>query len=270
MSYRDHNRWPRRGIARWLASGLLLLAVDVPLAEEGGRVESLEALVEQWSALRRTIAQEERDWEAQRRRWEDEIALLKKEKAELSAEIEEARLTGRGIEEESERVLREKERLAALLEEMPPVLEEAEAALTLWPDLLPPPLYEKLAPAFRRLRDVDKAPSRSARLQHVLGLYTEIEKLHRDIHVVKELLRMPDGKRREVDALYLGLSRAFAVSQDATWAGVGTPTGEEGWRWEARPELAGEVRNAIRVFRRERTAELVELPLLVQEVELDQ
>ena len=105
----------------------------------------------------------------------------------------------------------------------------------------------------------------AARLQRIVALYTEIEKLQHDIHVVKEVLAMPDGSRKEVDVCYLGLARAFAVSPDNAWAGVGVPS-SRGWHWETRTAIADRVRLAISIFSREKIAALVELPLAIHEV----
>ena len=96
-----------------------------------------------------------------------------------------------------------------------------------------------------------------------MALYTEIEKLHHDIHDLKELLTMPDDSRREVDVLYLGLARAFAVSTDNAWAANGTPTGK-GWHWETRENIADPVRRAISIYKREEPAAFVELPLAIR------
>ncbi|MCK4591106.1 MAG: DUF3450 family protein, partial [Candidatus Latescibacteria bacterium] len=131
----------------------------------------------------------------------------------------------------------------------------------LWPSsLLTPPLRK----AFDQLQ---KAPEQSVtrRLQVVLSLYGEIERLQYGVHVVKEVLQTSPGRSREMDVIYLGLAQGFAVSVDNQMAGIGRPTAND-WRWEWRPEIAAEVRKAIAFYRHEKTADFVHLPLAVGEV----
>ena len=83
--------------------------------------------------------------------------------------------------------------------------------------------------------------------------------------MVKEILALPDGSRKEMDVFYLGLARAFSVSLDNGYAAVGKPTAE-GWVWEAHPEIADQARRAVAMYRGEYPAEMVNLPFQVLEV----
>lgn len=226
---------------------------------------SVEALVGQWSALRLTQAEEQRDWLEQKEHWLREIDLLKAEKAELQKQMDNASNTGKEIEQERLQVQRDAERLGAVFTELPPLLEQSENALRKWPKRLPPLLREELDPLFAPLKESSTDQSPGARLQRILGLYATIEKVQQDIHIGKELLSMPDGTRREVDVCYLGLARGFAVSTDNGWAAIGEPT-TDGWSWTPRLEIAQQVRNAVNVYHRQRSAELINLPLTTKEV----
>ena len=94
----------------------------------------------------------------------------------------------------------------------------------------------------------------------MLSLYTEIEALQARTHEVKEILDLGGGLRREMNVLYLGLTRGFGVSADGAVAAVGRPE-PAGWTWSRRDGLAPAVRQAVAVFRRESPAGLVPLPL---------
>ena len=251
-------------------AGLCLLLIASSAGAQGAAqsLPSLETLVGEWSQLRVAIADEQRTWQAQEKQWRSEIALLKQEESALRSEIESAAAVETSSEAERLDVALDQERLALVLGGLPPLLARAEQDLRAWPARLPPPMREPLEPAFQRLPDNDDdaaAQSVAARLQTIVALYSEIERLQQGLHTGKEVLAMPDGSRREMDVFYVGLARGFAVSGDDTWAGVGTPS-HSGWTWEARPEIAARVRRAVAVSRRELPAELVDLPLRVLEV----
>jgi len=249
---------------------IVLFAVGSTMALYGqsDTLTTLESLVAEWSQLRLNFTDEERSWEERKTQLHAEIALLNKEKAALEKEIHQATLAKQSFKADRLKALKSKERLSILLDGLPILTESAEASLRAWPNRLPSPLREPLDSAFRPLMG-DSAEGKSltdaARLQRVVALYTEIEKLQHDIHVVKEVLTMADGSRKEADVCYVGLARAFAVSPDNDWAAIGMPSAQ-GWRWEQRQEIADHVREAISIFNREQTATLVELPLGAQEV----
>ncbi|MEM7391901.1 MAG: DUF3450 family protein [Verrucomicrobiota bacterium] len=246
---------------------LLVFGLSVASAQDGGLI-TLEKLVEEWSRLRTEFANEERDWKAREKQWRDEMALLEKEKAQLEAEIEAAKSVARDVEAERVDELRDKERFEQMFAGLPSRLEQAETRLAQWPERLPPGLGASLDDAFKRLpADANQraALSDGARFRIVIALYSELDKLQHTFHAVKEVLPLPDGSRRELDVLYLGLARAFAVSPDDAYAAVGEP-GPDGWTWRSRPDLAPAVRRAVAVFRREQTPELIALPLQVKDV----
>ncbi len=225
-------------------------------------LRSLEGLVEQWADLRLEISEEQRAWDEQKAQLNREIDLLEKEKGLLGEQIATASHVQESDASRRTEDIRRKEQLTEILDAIAPLINRAEAMLKAWPDRLPPPLRESLEPTFRKLGD-DRG-SAALRLQRVVSLYTEIEKLQNGIHVVKELLTLPDGSRREVDVCYIGLAQGYAVSSDGEWAAIGKP-GPEGWGWETRPNEAGAIREAISVYRRELPARLVVLPFVVEE-----
>ena len=119
-------------------------------------------------------------------------------------------------------------------------------------------------------KSFDKLPRASGktisqRLQLILSIYGEIERLENNVHVVKETLKTDSGKFQEMDVIYLGLSRGFAVSRDDKTAGIGLPF-KNGWKWERRNGIAPEVRKAIAFYQREQMADFINLPLKVREV----
>lgn len=255
-----------RGRCAALLVGVALLAPLPGRAAETNAVSTLEGLVRQWVDLRGAVAAEVRARDEQERQLQSEARLLEKERAALQSERDglaaELRRTAQEQQDQAER----ESKLRAALGAFNPSLERAEADLTRWRARIPEPLAAPLAADFAKLSGTND-PSAGAvqRLQIALGLYGQIEDLQRNVHVVKQLLPEASGSRREMDVLYLGLARAFAVSSDGAQAAVGVP-GTDGWRWESRPALAHPIRAVIESQGRSRRHEVAALPLGVVEV----
>ena len=257
---------------RWvLLPGLVVQAAMLaPAAQEGGEaLPALEARVREWVGLREEIANERRSWDDTRPRLEAEIELLGRERDALRQEVDEAGRRDAMAKSARVAAVRERDEVRTLLDGLIPVLDRVEALLGAWPQRLPAELRAPLDPVFGELptdpRAAAQAASVGARFQRVFALYAEIERLQNGLHLVNEVVEIPGVGKREVDVLYVGLSRAFAVAPDDSWAGVGAP-GNRGWAWESRPALAGSIREAISVARRDRAARLVPLPIKVLEV----
>jgi hypothetical protein len=261
MKWRQHSTW------RAAVLSVLLFAVHPAAGETTPSrtdLETLDGLVGRWMTLRTTIAEEKREWEARRTQWEEEIALLEREAAALKKEIDEGGAFASSVERDRAVVLARKAGMERELEALRGVLDRAETDLRGWQERIPPGLRGPLNTGFGALpatqEEADRLPL-TKRAQTVAALYTQIETLQNRFHAGRETLEM-DGTRRQVDVLYLGLARAFAVSPANDWAAVGAPTGA-GWTWERATEDADTIRRAIEVLNRKVTAQLVTLPAQV-------
>ncbi len=232
---------------------------DDPDADLG----TLEGLVGRWIALREKIAVEKQAWEKQQARWREEITVLEAEKTTLTREISEARKLTSSVQADRERLAAEQAAMREAIEAIAPAVSRAEAVLRQWRKRLPPSLAAPLRKTFDELPAGHESAKKSAigpRLQRVIALYSQIETLQHGIHVVREIIPLPDAARREVDVVYIGLARGFAVSGDGRWAAIGTPA-DDGWTWTPRPELAPHIRKAVNVAGNTAPAALVDLPL---------
>jgi hypothetical protein len=261
---------PRRVRVRVAAVLLLVFAFGAAAREQDrpdGDLETLDALVGRWLALRTTIAEEKRTWRTERVQWKEEIRLLEREDASLEKEIESAGSFASDVEKERAVVLARKETLDAELARLKEVLGRAEAALCGWETRIPPGMRKTLSGVFRALPATHRDAGRTTlakRAQNVATLYTGIESLGQKFHATHEILEVSPGERRRVEVLYAGLARGFAVSPGDDWAAVGVST-PEGWRWTPRPGLAVSVRLALEVLKREKTARMVFLPMQATE-----
>jgi len=240
-----------------------LRAQGPAVSSEEASPAALEALVGEYVRIRAVLSREKRDWTEQERRLQEEMALLEAEKGQLEKTLqryaEEECRQKRERREQTER----RQVLAAAIDGLSPPLDEAERRLRLWRRLIPPALSADLDSVFRDLAAEVPAGGREdrlRRLQRVMALYAQIEQMQTRIHAVRERLPVEPNIRREVDVLYVGLARAFAVSGDNQWAAVGHP-GEAGWIWVADAALAPSVRRAFDMHGRQTTAQFVSLPM---------
>ena len=228
-------------------------------------VDRLEALVAQWVRLRAETAEEKRVWREQKDQLNEEIALLEKEKADLVRALDQARETSSEADAARARLRSRRNELQDAQDALLPLLDQSEAAARAWMPRVPVSLQDSLREAFSRIPHTHQEAERmtpSRRMQIVVAFYTALEGLQSSVHVVKEMLSTEDGKRREMDVLYIGLARGFAVTPDSTWAAVGVP-GEKGWQWRPDASIAPSVRRGIEVHQRAKPAVLVPLPLEV-------
>lgn len=232
-------------------------------------VVTLEGLVAKWVDIRSQIAAEKRGWKEQEIHWQEEIELYKKEKAALEKEIAEANANEASFIKEQVKQIALKENRDVVLAQFPPVLDRAEAELRKWEHIIPHSLAAPLKNAFQQLPTTHEQTRRISvlrRLQLVIALYIQIENLQHNIHVTKEVLPTDNGAKKEMDVLYLGLSRGFAISRDGKRATVGIPN-NNGWQWTADKGIAKQVQEAVAVFNRKQTARLVSLPMQVLKVD---
>ncbi len=250
--------------------GFMLLPLPPAAAGEptapAAALASLDQLTARWIELRTTIAEEERTWRAQRDQWQRELALLQEQDTTLKKEIAEGQVFASSVEQERSAVIARKESMEHELQQLRQVLDRAEADLKQWETLLPDGLRAPLSAAFRSLPANQTAADRmqvSRRVQNVVMLYSQIEALHNGFHATSETLEAGSGIRRQVDVLYIGLARAFAVAPGNDWAAIGTPSAG-GWQWTPATENAAAIRKAIDVLNRRQTAQLVTLPMQIR------
>ena len=243
------------------------LSVAVLTAVHASDLDAYEGLVRKWVDVRAETAAARRDWADRKLEWLEEIKLLEREKADLEEEVSETGALSSSFETERVRVLESKEAMDAALRGLRPHLDRAETHARKWEARVPPSLSSGLRKAFAQIPETHQQAERlsvTRRLQLVVALFTEVESLQHGLYVVKEMLPTGEGLRREVDVLYIGMSRAFAVSPGNEWAAVGEPLAD-GWSWSARPELGAEIRRALDVVNRRVPAGLVTLPMAVRD-----
>jgi hypothetical protein len=73
-------------------------------------------------------------------------------------------------------------------------------------------------------------------------------------------MKNSSGREYNMQVLYFGLASAYAVNDDGTFALVGRPSAD-GWKFEERKELAGDIKKLIAATTGDQDAAFVNLPL---------
>jgi hypothetical protein len=225
-----------------------------------------ETLAKYYEA-QKLISKEKADWALAKEMLATRVEFLKGEIALVRGAIQ----TGeeKSTKESEERAALEKksEALTRLGTMQETRIAELEAKLQTLLPRLPAALGAKVKPL------QDKIPTPGAetkatlaeRYAYVLAILKEINKSNGETSVLTERRKLRDGREAEVEALYLGLARAYysGVGDNAGEAGVGVPAAE-GFAWTAEPDEAKTIRQAIQIFKNEAVADYVALPVGVK------
>ncbi len=248
--------------------GLCICAVFVAVpifgSEKSESVSSFENLVGKLTELQLQISSEKRAWREQEPQWRREITLLHVEKEQLEKEMAEYRAEQGILTEDRAKLLERKQTLSTAVAKLKKTVRDAEKDIQNIYQLVPKPIASGLDDAFKKLPDSDDAASRQPlpqRLQRVIALYASIQKFQHELRVTRSVVALDNGGR-EMDVIYLGLSRAFAVSSDNNSAASGHPE-KTNWKWIQNDDIATSVRRAISIFNKEEPAELTHLPLQI-------
>ena len=222
-------------------------------------------LLDKWIEAKQTLSRESQDWRLGRQVLNDRIDLVRRE---IEALREKTAAAQADIGEADEKLAGMKagnEELKAATAGMAGAVADLEARVQTLLRRAPALLAERVKPLSQRIPQTpaDTAMTLSERFQNVVGILNEMNKFSREVTEASEVRDLPDGSNAEVSVLYLGLGQAYYCNQKSGIAGVGRP-GEDGWVWEARNDLTEAVAEAIAIFRNEKPAVYIGLPVEVQ------
>lgn len=262
----------RTELVRRPALGALLVVLAVSLLPAGARSQDEEAAdvgaartdLQEWVAVRKTIASEKRKWAEGRVLLEDRIAVVREQIDNYRASIAEseekiADTGGRMAKLEAENAS-----LKTVAEAIADRLVGLEARTRELLPRLPRPLEERLRPVSQSLPKAGEETELTItqRFTTVVTILNAVNKFHREVTVSNENRELADGSTASVAVLYAGLGAAYYVSPNGD-AGVGASS-PDGWVWTAADEIAADVTAAIEVLNNERPADFVRLPLEVR------
>lgn len=230
--------------------------------------EELRTSVREWVETMRKIQQEENDWSRDQEVLKNYKEGLEKEIADLKQQIADAKTRKAGADQESLDQSNQRDRYASAKDELSDVVRKLEESLVAKLPLFPAPLLAepKVAQGVEDLQRDLKLPADkrnegvSKRLLNVINLLTEAEKFQQTVHLRPELRKNGDGREFNMQVIYFGLSCAYAVNDDGSFALAGRPSAE-GWKFEERKDLAADIQTLIAATTGDQDAAFINLPL---------
>lgn len=232
-------------------------------AQEPAGEEAVRTAIQKWVEVRQRLAEDRAAWTEGKELLEDRIRIVERETATLH---EKTAQTQRETAEARAKLAELRSRQDTLRQATAGLsggVTNLEARVLALLARAPDPLREKLKPLSQRIPEPGREVVRltvSERFQNVVGVVNEIDKFAREIAVTSEVRELPDGTRAEVTTLYLGLGLAYYCNLKGDIGGLGRPD-EAAWAWYPSNAVAPAVAAAIAVYRNERPAAYVALPV---------
>ena len=251
-----------------LVFGIVFLLSTPKAAAENpsSKVERFQRLVEKWVGIHEELATEKREWKQRKQMLNSEIDALENKKQALSEKISTNSRRSEDLKRKKENLANQSEQLKKVLSALSSDLEKTEEFLLEIKEQLPEFMRDKMRKQFNQLSSYKNDPEELVhlgdRLNLVISAIKSINKADNSLHCKSTIVENSKGDELEVTALYLGLSKAFAVSPDGSFCAIGTPQ-KTGWKWARKSALADKVQKSIAIFKQEKEAAFVDLPLNV-------
>ncbi len=258
---------PRAGVGEFLRRSLAGMVFASATAQ--GAVESPLATarsgVEQWVQTRQLISRTKADWESEKDLLLQTKALYERELAGIAEQRGKVSTNSTQVDRERATAELELKESNATLDHGRATMEALELKIRTLVPRLPSPLQETLKPLLARLPEDAKATKLGVteRLQTVVSVLNEVDKFNNAVTLASEKRKNPAGDEMAVETVYVGLGAGYFVNQTGEFAGRGQP-GLQGWEWTTDPALSTPVREVVRIYRGERTATFVPLPVTLR------
>lgn len=248
----------------WIGFSASLYAQEPKLSP----TDELKVTVSEWVETMQQIQQEENEWTRDQEVLTNYREGLEKEITDLKEQIADAQTRKDGADAESLKQTQERDRFAAAKDELAKLVRGMEENMASKVPLIPAPLRAepKVSQAIEDLERDLKLPKEkqdegvSKRLLNLINLTAEIEKFQQTVVLRQELRADSEGREFNMQVIYFGLAAAYAVNEDGSFALMGKPAGEAGWKFEERKDLAKEIRNLIACTTGDQDPEFISLP----------
>ena len=248
-----------------LMAALLIACVAVMGADSDTKLATARTSLENWVQTRQLISKTRGDWQADKETLQQTTLMLERELKGVEDKF--SKLSTNNVLAEKERAEAEAS-IKASNEGLAPAQQfaaEFEGKIRALVPRLPDPLKDILKPMLARLPAEGSNTTMKAteRVQAIVAILNEMDKFNNALNVFSEKRKNAGGAEVSVETVYVGLGAAYFVNDSGDFAGLGTP-GASGWEWSTKPEVAGHVREVIRVYRNERPAKFVSLPVSIK------
>lgn len=254
------NRVSQRRIA-----ALLLLCLPTLVRAADNPLSTARETVGQWVQTQQLISKTRTEWDADREMLQQSKALFERELKSVQDEMAKQGTNSSVANAERLKLDGELKRSNEALEAARAQISTMETELRALIPLLPAPVLSGAQQLLNRL-PADPNNTKAGvteRVQTVVSLLNEVDKFNNAVTVFTEKRRNDKGEEVSVETVYAGLGAAYFVNESGNFAGFGRP-GDKGWEWTVDPALAGDIREIIRIYRNERTARFVSLPVTVR------
>lgn len=245
----------------WRSILIIGLVLFLPEWMVFGQVKETRQLISEWVETEQIISEEETVWTAERALLGDLITTLKVENKALDenlakSEAEMANMS-RQRADLSERQLRAGDAVKTLRGKVEALERKGQALLPIFPT----PLLDRMGRFSEAIQNPDRSSEFSLRerLENAVAVLQGANLFHHGVNLEKQKFTI-DGKTREFQVLYYGLSVGYFVNEASTTAGYGLP-GANGWKWTQDNDLADKIRQAVTIREKRAMAAFIELPL---------
>ena len=208
---------------------VLLAALAPPAsAQDTDPVREVDALTQQWTELEHQKDVLRADWRTQKPILEQQLRLIERETAELTALLETTAAQQGEVEQRRLELLTEQTELEQEAAALDASLAQASVVLHSLQRDLPPPLSAAWVDELARLDNT--AETSTERFRKLIELLGQIEDFEAKITLNEVVMTLGDGQEHVVKQVYLGLSHGWYVTADERFAAAGKP-GPDGWLW---------------------------------------
>lgn len=218
-----------------------------------------------WVETRQLVSKTRSDWQSDKEMLEQTGKLLERELKLVEEQL------GK-LDTNSTQVGKERAQAETVLKSSNESLEQAkqfsagfETKLAKLSPQLPLPLQDILKPLLNKIPG-DGSNTKmmvTERIQVTVGILNELDKFNNAVVIFSEKRKNEKGEEVAVETVYVGLGAAYFVNDANNFAGIGT-SGTSGWEWTTKSELAPSVREVIKIYRNERPAQFVPLPVVIR------
>jgi len=219
----------------------------------------LQEKVRQWVDAQKLRSKERADWSEQKRQMAALNGIRTKEIEQIDSLIAAAGKRLSDATNRREELLAEQESLRNKRTIILKRVERLETALRAQLGIFPEPLLNKVKDEVERMRKTEplKSGSLQDRLRDLVAVMSAASEFGQSLTIHNQI--RTDGEDQiEVEVLYFGFSGAWYVGRAGKVAGYGQAE-KDGWKWTKDKSVAGPLKDAIEMYRKERAPDYVRI-----------
>ena len=217
----------------------------------------LQEKVRQWVQAQKLRSKERADWSEQKRDMAALNGIRIKEIEQIDSLIAAAGKRLSDATKKREELLAEQESLRNKRAIILKRVEHLETTLRAQLQIFPEPLMNKINDEVERIRQLEPSGSLQDRLRDLVAVMSAASEFGQSLTIHSQI--RADGEDQiEVEVLYLGFSGAWYVGRAGKVAGYGRAY-KGGWIWSEDNSVAGPLKEAIEMYRKERAPDYVQI-----------